>query len=256
MMLRLRSWTSSLLLTLGLSGCSVYAPMLPATPQLRDKGQAEVQATSFLNGRWEGAGTYSPVKHMLVRAAGGFKTDSQDTTYFRVRQYEVGLGGYYPISNHFLISGLGGYGQAVSNRGYVQPQLFTGESYNVDFKARYHKYFGEVSALYYNSWVSTGLALRMSQIRFDRLTYNGEPLPLQHMTRVEPMLFARFGAEEGALRWLQVQTSAGITTVPGNEPNPNSLDPYEFEYSRIREGRIFLALSLVFYPHLLGKPKL
>ncbi|WP_226177432.1 hypothetical protein [Hymenobacter lucidus] len=242
-------------LTLGLGSCSVYAPMLPATPQLRDKGQAEVQATSFLNGRWEGAATYSPLKYTLVRAAGGFKTDNQDTTYFRVRQYEVGLGGYYPIGGHWLVSGLGGYGQARSNRGYFQPQFFVGESYLVDFKANYHRYFGEVSASYYNSWLSTGIAYRLSKVRFNSLTYNGQPLPLSGMTRIEPMLFIRVGGGQGRMRWLQVQSSIGITGVPNSDLDPNSTDPYEFEYSRLRESRPFLALSLIFYPHELLKPK-
>ncbi|MFD2787146.1 hypothetical protein [Hymenobacter rubripertinctus] len=43
-----------------LAGCSVYVPMLPAAPQLRDKGQVEVQANSYFNRRWEAGATYSP----------------------------------------------------------------------------------------------------------------------------------------------------------------------------------------------------
>ncbi|UOQ54950.1 hypothetical protein [Hymenobacter cellulosivorans] len=229
--------------------------MLPAAPQLTDKGQAEVQGTTFLNGRWEGAATYSPLKHVLVRAGGGFKNDSGDTTYFRGRQYEVGLGGYYPLGQHWLVSGLGGFGQAVSRRGYVQPQFFIGEPYNVDFNTRYNKYFGELALSYHNPWGTIGTAVRTSHVRFTSLLYNDQPLARLRMTRLDPMLFMRFGTEQGVLHWLNVQISGGITGVPLGTYTVDNNDPHEFEYRRLREAQVFTALSLVFYPHRLAQPK-
>ncbi|TGE25790.1 hypothetical protein E5K00_11545 [Hymenobacter aquaticus] len=258
MILRLPVGPSGLLLAMGLMGlgsCSVYAPMLPGAPQLRDKGQAEVQGTTFLNGRWEGAVTYSPVKHLLVRAAGGFKEDSRDTSYFRGRQYEVGLGGYYPLGQRWLVSGLGGFGQAVSRRGYVQPSLFLGQPYNVDFNARYNKYFGELALSYQYSWLTVGTAWRFSQVRFTSLLYNDEPLAKLRMTRLDPMLFMRVGPDEGSLHWLSVQLSGGLTGVPSSTYTADADDPHQFEYRRLREGQLFMALSVVLYPHrLLARP--
>ncbi|PJJ58775.1 hypothetical protein [Hymenobacter chitinivorans] len=235
-----------------LSSCSVYAPMLPAAPQIRDKGQAEVQATSFLNGRWEAGATYSPLRHVLVRAAGGIKTDSRDTAYFRVHQYEVGLGGYYPLGKHWLVTGLGGYGQARSNRGYYQTFLF-GNGYLVDFKANYRRVFGELSTSYYNSWVTLGLAYRLSKVDFTSLTYNGAPLGMSGMLREEAMLFARFGSEEGSLSWLGFQVSLGTTAVPRSRPEDQNTNPYAREYDHLRESRILMGASLIVYPHRLRK---
>lgn len=235
-----------------LSGCSVYAPMLPVAPQLRDKGEAEVQGTTFLNGRWEAGATYSPVRHLLVHAAGGLRRDNQDTTYFRIRQYEVGVGGYYPLGRRWLFSGLGGYGQARSLRGYYQFRLFN-DGELIEFHSRYHRFFGEFSGRYQSGsgGVVLGATYRLSQVRFDRLTYNGAPLGLRSMLRAEPMLFVRFGPTRGSLHWLQLQTSVGITGVPGYRYDPTK-EPCE--YSRVKEGRIVAALSLVLRPHLFRTP--
>lgn len=243
-----------LLFSLLLSNCTVYAPMLPATPQLRDKGQAEIQATTFLNGRWEGGATYSPLKHVLVRAAGGFRSDSKDTTYFRIRQYEVGLGGYYPLGKHFLLSGMAGFGQATSRRGYQQVMLFNGDPYLVDFNARYNKLFGEVAFSYYNPWVTAGTAFRITQARFRSLTFNNAPLDLHSMTRIEPLFFLRVGSEEGVMRWLQVQVSGGLSGVPISTYTVDENNPREFEYNRIRRGQLVAGISLIFYPHRLARP--
>jgi len=235
-----------------LSGCSVYAPMLPVAPQLRDKGEVEVQGTTFLNGRWEAGATYSPVRHLLVHAAGGLRHDNQDTTYFRIRQYEVGVGGYYPLGRRWLVSGLGGYGQARSMRGYLQSGLFNSHSELANFQSSYHRFFGELSVAYRteSGGVTLGAAYRLAQVKFDRLTYNGLPLGLRRMPRQEPMLFARFGNEEGFLPWLQFQTSVGITSVPGHYDA--TLEPYE--YRRVRESRGFAALTLIVKPHLFKSP--
>lgn len=59
------------LLSWGLSGCSVYMPLQPAAPVIREKGEAEVVGGAYLSGRLEASASYSPVKHVVVRAAGG-----------------------------------------------------------------------------------------------------------------------------------------------------------------------------------------
>ncbi|UOQ67003.1 hypothetical protein [Hymenobacter volaticus] len=244
--LLLRSSFVPLLLLLALSSCSVYAPMLPAAPQIRDKGQVEVQGTSFLNGRWEAGATYSPVKHLLVRAAGGIKTDDRDTTYFRIRQYEVGVGGYYPLGERWLLSGLGGYGQARSSRGYFDVGPFVSPGEDVAFRARYHKLYGEASASYRAPWVTMGIAYRLTRVTFSSLIYDNQPFDLRHMTRMEPMLFWRFGREDGAVPWLRVQTSIG-----GSSEGRHKYDPNEsYECSLIKDGRGFVAVSVILLPHL------
>ncbi|UOG75733.1 hypothetical protein MTX78_03850 [Hymenobacter tibetensis] len=223
--------------------------MLPSTSQIREKGEVEVQGTTFLNGRWEAGATYSPVKHLLVRAAGGIKTDDRDTTYFRVRQYEMGIGGYYPLGKRWLLSGLGGYGQTRSSRGYFDVGPFVSIGENVAFKARYHKLYGEASASYRAPWVTMGVAYRLTRVTFTSLTYDSQPLDLRHMTRMEPMVFWRFGREDGALPWLRVQASIG-----GSNEGRRKYDPNEsYERRLIKDGRGFAALSVILLPHLFAQ---
>ncbi|SNC68245.1 hypothetical protein SAMN06265337_2227 [Hymenobacter gelipurpurascens] len=233
-----------------MASCSVYAPILPSTPQIRDKGQLEVQGSTFLNGRWEGSATYSPLRHVLVRAAGDWKNDSQDTSFFRIRQFEVAAGSYWVPSEQWLISGLAGYGRARSARGYYEPHFFSSSGELVDLQSRYHKVFGEVAATYRpeSGWIALGAAYRLSRVNFEYLTYNGAPSTLRHMLRSEPMLFVRFGGPDGPLHWLQVQTSWGITSVPGY--SASSVTPEPYEYGRVKESRTFIAISLILLPHL------
>lgn len=224
--------------------------MLPVAPQIRDKGQIEVQGTTFLNGRWEGGATYSPLRHVLVRAAGDWKNDSQDTSYFRIRQFELAAGSYWQPSEQWLLSGLAGYGRARSARGYYEPGFFSRSGELVDLRSRYHKVFGEVAATYRpeSGWIALGAAYRLSRVNFEHLSYNGAPSTLNHMLRSEPMLFVRFGGAEEPLRWLHVQTSWGVTSVPGYRPSSGVPEPYE--YARIKESRGFIAVSLILLPHL------
>ncbi|WP_375437874.1 hypothetical protein [uncultured Hymenobacter sp.] len=244
----LRYCSLLLLPLLTLSSCSVYAPMLPAALHIRDKGEVEVQGTSFLNGRWEAGATYSPVKHLLVRAAGGIKTDDRDTSYFHIRQYEVGVGGYYPLGEQWLLSGLGGYGQARSSRGYFTVGPFFGSGQNAAFDARYHKLYGEAAISYRDRWETIGLACRLSRVTFSSLTYDSQPLGLRNMTRIEPMLFWRFGREGGAVPWLRIQAALGASGRPRGQDQPN--EPYIHDL--IKDGHGFVALSVILLPHLLA----
>ena len=85
--------------------------MHAATPAIRTRGEAEVTGLLHLNSRLEGAMTYSPLNHVLVRVAGSLRSDAADTAYFRVRQYEVAVGGYWTPNERWVMGALAGYGQ-------------------------------------------------------------------------------------------------------------------------------------------------
>jgi hypothetical protein len=79
-----------------LSGCSVYTPMLGAAPEIRDKGELEATAAWSLTDRLDVGATYSPVRHVLVRAAastkGPLSASDSARKYAQVNQYELGVG--------------------------------------------------------------------------------------------------------------------------------------------------------------------
>ncbi|UOQ76019.1 hypothetical protein MUN84_15540 [Hymenobacter sp. 5516J-16] len=81
----------------------MYAPLQPSAPLVHKKGEAEVAASAYLTGRLEGSAAYSPAKHLIVRAAGGLRSDGSDSTYFRIRQLEAGIGTYRYIDEQWLL---------------------------------------------------------------------------------------------------------------------------------------------------------
>ena len=241
-----------------LSGCSLYVPMLPAAPQIRDKGQVEVHGTSFLNRRWEAGATYSPAKYVLVRAAGGIRTspgqDVDSARYERSRQYELGAGGYLPIGQDGLISGLIGLGQGRSAIGYWDDGLSRSRFYN-EYRMRYNRPFGELAASYYlpgnRSGFTLGVVYRLNSLAFGELTHNGQPVALRRLTRQEAMVFFRFGRPEGGvLPWLRWQLAVGGSDSPQQSFDPARL-PSEY---KVREGVPFMALTMVILPHLFRSP--
>lgn len=260
--MQLKSWRKKALAGLMsglLTGCSLYTPMLPAAPQIRDKGQVEIHGTSFLNRRWEAGATYSPAKYVLVRAAGGIRTspnpdDVDSARYERGRQYELGAGGYLPLGRDGLISGLIGFGQAKSAIAYWDDALFRQRSYNA-YQMRYHRPFGEVAASYYlrgnRSGFTLGVVYRLSRLNFNELTYNGQPIALRRLKRQEAMVFCRFGRSEGgAVPWLRGQLAVG-----GSDPYQQPFDPARQpgEY-KVYESVPFMALTVVILPHLFRPP--
>ncbi|GAB2790825.1 hypothetical protein HNQ93_003390 [Hymenobacter luteus] len=234
-----------------LTGCSVYLPLQTSAPLLHDKGEAEVVGSAYLSGRLEGSVAYSPLQHVLVRAAGGLRPDNRDSTYSRSRQWEAGAGGYYYIKEQWLIGGLLGYGYGQGERRYQKTRLtaafiipYPTAGSTVAYHSRFHKLFGEAYIAHDAGWTTFGAACRLSQVAFASLTNHGVPVPLRRMTRLEPMLFMRFGGP-GRLPWLQGQVATSVSVSP--EGRSRSLNP---EIRDNKEGRLFTTLGLVIYPHL------
>lgn len=242
-----------LLTTIGwLTSCSVYLPLQTSAPLVHGKGEAEVVGSAYLSGRLEGSVAYSPLKHVLVRAAGGLRLDNRDSTYSRSRQFEAGAGGYCYIKEQWLVGGLMGYGYGLGERRYQKTRLaaafiipYLAAGNIVVYDSRFHKLFGEAYIANDAGWTTFGAACRLSQVSFASLTNHGVPVPLQRMTRLEPMLFMRFGGQGRRLPWLQGQVATSVSMSP--EGRSRSLNP---EIRDNKEGRLFTTLGLVIYPHL------
>jgi len=233
------------------TSCSVYAPLQPGAPTLRDKGQAEVAGSVYLSGRYEGAVAYSPVRHVLVRAAGGFRPDNSANTYFRTRQLEVGAGTYWPLGQRWLVGGMGGYGWGRGSRNFNRTSRLTSSiadtAITYDYAARFGKVFGEAFVAYEDGPVTFGLAYRLSQVRFSTLTNNGLPVDLRRMTRNEPMLFMRVGSKQGVLQWARLQVA--FSTSSSTDAGRRNVEYYQ-QLEDVKEARIFTTIGLVVYPHL------
>ena len=234
--------------TLLVTSCSVYAPLQPAAPRIHKKGDAEVASSAYLSGRYEGSVAYSPAKHVLVRAAGGLRTDAVDSTsnYFRIRQFELGAGSYHSFSERWLIGGMLGYGYGRSGRRFRQGgfESISDTTITREYAARFHKLYAEGYVAHDTHWSTKGVACRVSQVRFASLKDQGTPVPLRRMTRIEPLVFFRFGGRRIS-PWLQFQVASSFSWSPDERRNSSS----DARIRDLKEERLFTSVGLVIYPH-------
>ena len=143
-----------------LSGCAVYVPMQGAAPEIRGQGELEVAGSWSLTKRMEVGATYSPLPHLLVRAATSARPDAHapgdSSSYAQNNQYELDLGTYWPLGPHWLAGGLVGFGQAhaeahYEDDGHTLLHFSAFPRYYHQFDAIYAKYSGEA----YLTWQPT-----------------------------------------------------------------------------------------------------
>jgi hypothetical protein len=250
-------------LLLGISGCSVYVPMQGAAPEIRAKGEVELTGSWALSNRVDFGATYSPVPHLLVRAATSFKGSrlgpgpGQDSaSYARNNQYELAVGTYWPLGAHWLVGGLAGFGRAQAQARYIDDGatlLTFREPIRHQLDGTYSKYSGEAYALYQPSpLVSFGLAYRVVQLRLTDITDLGAPVSSAPILRQEPMLVFRL-RPEFAQRSLQFQVALGASNTFGY--NPRAANDETDPARQFKLGRSYTSVGVAFYPHLLGQKK-
>jgi len=247
-------------LLLGTSGCSVYVPMQGAAPEIRAKGEVELTGSWSLTNRVDFGATYSPVPHLLVRAAtslkGGGYSGSDSASYTQSNQYELAAGTYWPLGEHWLVGGLASFGQAHAKARYSNDgaTLFSfRKPIRHQLDAVYHKYSGEAYAIFQPSpVVSFGLAYRVVQLRPTDVTDLGVPVSIAPILRQEPMLFFR-ARPDFAQRSLQFQWVLGASTTFGY--NPRTANDEANPARQFKLGRSYMSVGVAFYPHLLGWPK-
>ena len=187
------------LLFFGVSGCSLYQPLLTPLPAMRKPGDLAVVGNWQIPYGAQGAAIVSPVSHVLAFAGGEINTynarrDSSNS-YARSRQYEVGLGGYTTVGGLWLSAAVGaGQGRAYSygrfekfsGLGFGIP-AFTGGS-NPGTRTRIPELLGHYTTRVFlaSAWWTAprrptwdcGASLRLTHIRFTDLTLNDVPQPL------------------------------------------------------------------------------
>jgi hypothetical protein len=246
--------------SMGVGGCSVYVPMQGAAPEIRAKGEAEATASWSLSNRVDFSATYSPLPHLLVRAAtslkGGNRSGSDSASYSQNNQYELAVGTYWPLGEQWLVGGLAGFGQAHAKARYVDDGatvLSFKQPIQHQFDAIYSKYAGEAYVTYQPSPdVSFGLSYRVVQVRLTDVTDVGVPVTAGPIWRQEPMFYFRLRPEI-AQRSLQVQLALGSSGAFGYTSSTAGVttDPAR----QFRLGKGYASLGLAFYPHLWWQKK-
>lgn len=230
------------------TSCTVYAPMQPVMPLVSQRGQAEAGASLQATGRLEATAAYSPVARVVVTGALTAAPRLGKEHFLVTRQYEVGAGLYQPLGQHWLLSALGGYGQAYCHRGYVDLAFFGPGTYN-EYEASYAKYFGQLGVAYVGQTVNVGLTYRLVKVNFNYLNDSEYgPLPLPGMLRHELAYFAR---SDMGKRWrLAFTTGISISGTPKLNDNlscPTYGQP-EHQANRNLLPAFFLGLGVAFKP--------
>lgn len=185
-------------------GCTVYAPMQPVMPLVRQRGELEVGASCQLTGRLEATAAYSPLRRAVLTGALTAAPRLGNEHFLVTRQAELGAGTYQPLGGDWLLSATGGYGLAYCHRGYVDLGIFGPGTYS-EYTARYHKYFGQLGLAHVGALGTVGLTYRLVKVNFSYLeSLEHGPLPLPGMLRHELAYFARFNASQ---RWQLVFTT-------------------------------------------------
>ncbi|MGI4884100.1 MAG: hypothetical protein ACRYFR_03980 [Janthinobacterium lividum] len=228
---------------LGLASCAVYMPMQCAAPAVQNKGQAELTGSFYVNRRLEFGANYSPVRHLLVRAAGGGMGDKADSSYYRGTQYEVAVGTYWPLGKRVLVGALSGYGQAHSEARYKYSNFLFAHPTQYQIDARFNKLFGEAyTTVRLGSAVSLGLAYRLTRVQFTSLTDLGGPVNVDHMLRSEPMFFVRgaFGSSARGERPVYAQFGVGTSQALNQSWNRQDAGPE----AQVLQPRTYFTLGL------------
>lgn len=194
-------------LALLLGGCTVYAPMQPVMPLVRQRGELEAGASCQPTGRLEATAAYSPLRRAVLTGALTAAPRLGSERFLVTRQAELGAGAYQPLGGNWLLSATGGYGLAYCHRGYVDLGVFGPGTYS-EYTARYHTYFGQVGLARQGALGTVGLTYRLVKVNFDYLeSLEYGPLPLPGMLRHELAYFVRLNTSK---RW-QLAFTTGLS---------------------------------------------
>ena len=253
------SWLSGVLL-LGLGSCSVYTPMQGAAPEIRHKGELEVTGSWALTNRVDFGATYSPLPHVLVRAAtslkGGGHSATDSSSFVQNFQYELGVGTYWPLGEHWLVGGLAAFGQAHSQARYADDGttfLSFREPVQHQFDAIYAKYSGEAYVTWQPiSFFSVGLSYRVVQVRLTDVTDFSVPVQAAPILRSEPMLYFRI-RPSFIQRSLQMQVALGSSDAFGYRERTS--DDHDDPVRQFKLSRNYVSVGVALFPHRLWRNK-
>jgi hypothetical protein len=242
-------------LLLSCAACSVYTPMTPHAPIVRAKGEGEASFHLQGTGRAELQAAYSPAKHLLLLAAATGRPklfpDSLDPGgRLRTLQYELGAGTYFSMGERWSGQLIAGFGAAQVQRTVSEFGVFL--AFSNDYKARYQKYFGQISFNKQLRRHGSGFGYRMTLVDFAELSaqnrygdYALYPLPLDSQFRHEFYGFYRrwLGRGLSESHWY-AQAGGGFSFCLPGRTSFVADDPVANRASFNRGGMLLLSVGI------------
>ncbi|WP_188814070.1 hypothetical protein [Hymenobacter cavernae] len=262
-----------------LSACSVYRPSIPQLPAIRAAHQAEVKAGVDANGFMGLGAAYSPVKYVLVTAAGSSSWHSPNAEnrsgQTMQRQGQISAGAYLPLGSRNVVSVTAGTGMAHS--------FDTKTEIDNGFLSTFPSYRKEVALIHahtrqkflqvgwqYDATRSYATCHFGVAYRIGSTTYSGYDVGEEVYSREDKLLsrqdvsyalpnvmrqdvWAQFSLGSNALPALLLQFGLGVSVAPSPSRWQNDFSPLARSIKAEHESTGLGQASLVFYPHLLRK---
>jgi hypothetical protein len=248
-------YIATLITALGLTGCTVYTPLQPALPTIRQAGQVELRAAIQPSLRGEASVAYSPIKHVVLTAAGSWRPQLSvyDTSLYKARRSEVGIGTYWPLNSVWTLSALGGYGWGRTNLRLSEVGIIW--NFSTNYFARYQTRFGQFSLSRQLYPFTASFGYRLTRVTFQELRTRDYDLPLDPQWRHEPFLSLRvdLGADKTTTRW-QTELSGAVSLPQSGGVNPqNGYNPVAFRAGLNRRASLLVGVGVLY--RIPGKAK-
>ena len=225
--------------------------MQPTMAQVKAVGEAEATASIQPIGRLEATAAYSPAPHLLLTVGGTVCPKLGSKRFLVTRQYELAAGSYLPLGSFWLLNGIGGYGQAVTNRGSQDLGFILGSTHN-EYNARYNKLFAQAGIAHSKTNRSFGFTYRLTQVRFSTLTDTdlGE-LPLPNMLRHEALFFIRRPLGNSSQWETQATMGMSVSSTPRRDDKQGApgYGAAEYQANRTLLPALYTSIGLVYRPH-------
>jgi hypothetical protein len=225
--------------------------MQPTMSLVKAVGEAEATVSIQPIGRIEATAAYSPVPHLLLTVGGTVCPKLGSKRFLVTRQYELGAGGYLPLGSFWLLNAIGGYGQAVNNRGSQDLGFILSSTHN-EYNARYNKLFIQAGIAHSGDNQSFGFTYRLTQVRFSTLTDTelGE-LPLSNMLRHEALFFVRRPIGNSGQWETQGTIGMSVSSTPrrNDKQGAPGYGDAEYQANRTLLPALYTSLGLVYRPH-------
>jgi len=234
---------------LSISSCTVYTPLQPTLPSIRNAGELEVRASVQPTLRGDASIAYSPAKHFLVSAAGGLRPQSNmpDSSLYRASLAEIGLGTYWPLGEYWTLHGLGGFGWGQADRNLSNGFIFASHA---NMFSRYQTQFLQVGTMLHYRRLKLGLGYRFTRVSFQELRSTNLDLPLENQLRHEPFLTARIELGRQAVRHWQLELSTALSVAQrGQSTTADNYTPTESLMNMNRAGAGLLGFGIVYWLH-------
>lgn len=215
------------------SGCYLYHPMMVDVPLMREQGELQLSASSSINATDMGANataTWAPVNHLAVQAFGDVSLNGD---YYM----QAGIGGFLPMANGWTMELYGNAG-----KGYGSWTGDDNQEQKYSMWSHYQIYSLQPNFGHVGETLDWGLGVKCGMVCNSTIytgrwihgdTQNREEYLDEHHLLVEPTAMLRFGWEH-----IKISLHLGYAYISGTDDadETSGTETRHFRYNRVNVG--------------------